>query len=103
PIPAPMPPRTTAPTPAPPLQPELTSGQGKRIYHLTESGELACELDQRLEQLGYELELLESSDELKEVLGALTPNLVIVDAEFQSSLESIASVLRTARLRASDP
>lgn len=96
-----------APTPArptsSPAQPALVSGAGKRLYHLTESGELACELDQRLEQLGYELELLESAEELKEVLGALTPNLVIVDAEFQDALESIGAVLRTARLRASDP
>lgn len=100
------PPARPVPPPAPtspPPQPALVSGAGKRLYHLTESGELACELDQRLEQLGYELELLESADELKEVLGALTPNLVIVDAEFQGELESIGTVLRTARLRASDP
>ena len=100
------PPARPAPPPAPaaaPAQPALVSGAGKRLYHLTESGELACELDQRLEQLGYELELLESAGELKEVLGALTPNLVIVDAEFGDALESIGAVLRTARLRASDP
>src|SRR5690606_12720050 len=46
---------------------------------------------------------LESAEELKEVLGALTPNLVIVDAQFKASLESIGSVLRTARQRSSDP
>lgn len=102
PVPAPATP-TPAVQPASAAQPSLVSGAGQRIYHLTESGELACELDQRLEQLNYELELLESSEELKEVLGALTPNLVIVDAEFQSALESIGSVLRTARLRATDP
>ncbi|NLB14426.1 MAG: hypothetical protein GX826_10490 [Gammaproteobacteria bacterium] len=100
----PAPPATApAPTPAAPLEPELVSGAGKRIYHLTESGELAVELDQRLEQLGYELELLENAEELKEVLGALTPNIVLVDAEFQDELESIGAVLRTARMRASNP
>lgn len=100
----PAPPATApAPTPAAALEPELVSGAGKRIYHLTESGELAVELDQRLEQLGYELELLENAEELKEVLGALTPNIVLVDAEFQDELESIGAVLRTARMRASNP
>ena len=64
---------------------------------------MACELDQRLEQLDYELELLDSADELKEILGALTPHLVIVDTEFKSSLESIGAALRVARQRSSDP
>lgn len=92
-----------APRPAPTARPALLAGVGKRIYHLTESDDLACELDQRLEQLEYELELLESAEELNEVLGALTPNLVIVDAQFKPSLESIGAVLRIARQRSSDP
>lgn len=101
--PTPPPPRP-APAPAPAAtRPALSSGAGLRIYHLTESDDLACELDQRLEQLEYELELLESAEELTEVLGALTPNLVIVDAQFKDSLESIGTVLRVARQRSSDP
>lgn len=108
----PAPPRThepispvhgAVPSRAPTPLPALLSGAGKRIYHLTESDDLACELDQRLEQLEYELELLESPEELNEVLGALTPNLVIVDAQFRSSLEGIGAVLRVARQRSSEP
>lgn len=101
------PPRATPPAKAPPAQPpaqpKLLSGSGQRIYHLTESDDLACELDQRLEQLGYELELLDSAEELNEVLGALTPNLILVDMQFQPELEGIGAVLRVARQRASDP
>ena len=92
-----------APSRAPMTRPALLAGAGKRIYHLTESDDLACELDQRLEQLEYELELLESAEELNEVLGALTPDLVIVDAQFKPSLESIGAALRIARQRSSNP
>ncbi|MCB1567870.1 MAG: response regulator, partial [Xanthomonadales bacterium] len=93
-----------APMPAPvPVAATMRSGAGQRIYHLTDSNDLACELDQRLEQLDYELELLESAEELQEVLGALTPNLVLVDAPFRQDLTDIGSALRVARQRSSDP
>jgi PleD family two-component response regulator/EAL domain-containing protein (putative c-di-GMP-specific phosphodiesterase class I) len=84
-------------------RPTLVSGVGTRIYHLTASGTLAIELDQRLEALGYELELLENADELGEVLGALTPDIVIIDAEFEADLEVLAGALRTARQKANGP
>lgn len=97
-------PKPAAVTPRPaPARAELRSGEGKRIYHLTDSNDLACELDQRLEGLNYELELLESADELQEVLGALLPNLVLVDAPFKSDLEMIGNALRVARQRGTDP
>jgi diguanylate cyclase (GGDEF)-like protein len=76
-----------------------SAGSGRRIYHLTDGGELACELDQKLEALGYELELLESSAELKEILNALAPDLVIVDAAFMSDIEGVGAVLRATRER----
>lgn len=107
--PVPVPPQPAARRPSPagaraePVAPKLVSGAGTRIYHLTESDDLACELDQRLEQLDYELELLDNAEELKEVLGALTPNLVVVDAQFKASLPSIGKVLQVARQRSSDP
>ncbi len=104
---APVPPRRpVAPAVAvraEPLRPKLKSGTGSRIYHLTESDDLACELDQRLEQLEYELELLDNAEELREILGALTPNLVLVDAQFKQELPSIGEVLQIARKRSSDP
>jgi diguanylate cyclase (GGDEF)-like protein len=88
--PAAAPAKPAAPTPSKPAA---------RIYHLSAAGALSLELDQKLETLGYELELLESGDELKEVLTALAPDLVIVDAEFAGELEAIGAVLRITRER----
>lgn len=94
PAPAPVAPARPARAPAP------ASGSGKgRIYHLSDSGRLAVELDQRLETLGYELELLGDSDELKDLLGALTPDAVLVDAAFIGEIESIGAVLQQSRDR----
>ena len=72
---------------------------GLSIYHLTDADGLALEVDQRLETLGAEVELLESAEELKEILGALAPDLVLVGAGFQHSLEDIGVVLRATRER----
>jgi diguanylate cyclase (GGDEF)-like protein len=83
--------RSATPTPRP--------GGGRRIYHLTDGGELACELDQRLEAQGYELELLEAPSELKEILNALAPDLVIVDAAYMNDIEGVGAVLRATRER----
>nr|WP_225444378.1 EAL domain-containing protein [Pseudomarimonas arenosa] len=49
--------------------------------------------------MGYELELLENAAELKEILTALAPDLVVVDAEFLGDLESVGAVLRVTRER----
>jgi diguanylate cyclase (GGDEF)-like protein len=71
----------------------------QRLYHLTDSSPLAVLLDQRLEALGYELELIDSSHELKEILTALAPDAVIVDAAFLPEIESLGAVLRSTRER----
>lgn len=84
--------------PAPP--PATISAQaGGRIYHLSDSSALSVELDQQLETAGFELELLETTDELKEVLAALPPDLILVDAGFVGDLEAIGPVLRSTRER----
>lgn len=70
-----------------------------RLYHLSDSSALAVELNQRLEALGYELELIDDADELKEILTALAPDLVIVGAAFMADLESIGAALRSTRER----
>ena len=88
--PAPPPPRPVAP-PAP--------VDGLRVYHLTEHGPLSLELDQRMEALGYEVELLESAEELHELLGALPAHLVLVDAAFAEQLEGVGETVRQARER----
>jgi diguanylate cyclase (GGDEF)-like protein len=73
----------------------------RRAYHLTDGNPLATELDQRLEQQGFQVDILEDADEVREMIRALTPNLVIVDAAFIEELDAIGQSVRLARSRAS--
>ncbi len=88
--------RTAAPMPAREGKPRRAPA---RIYHLSDGSALAVELDQRLETLGDEIEILQDGDELKEVLTALAPDLIVVGAGFVDQLESIGTVLRSTRER----
>ena len=99
--------RPAAPSPAPPrprTEPEpatapATVGAGIRIYHLTDHGPLSIELDQRMEAQGYEVELLDTADELSELLGALPCQVALVDAAFSDQLEAIGQAVRETRER----
>lgn len=84
-----------------PRPPPASAGIGarRRIYHLSDSNRISIELDQRLEALGYELELVDSGDELKDLLGAIAPDAVVVDATFIDELESIGAALQQTRER----
>jgi diguanylate cyclase (GGDEF)-like protein len=90
-----------SPPPAPVVEPPKRPHH--RLYHLTDSSPLAVELDQRLEASGYELELLDSGEELREILSALAPDAVIVDAAFANALEELGPTLRAARERSGAP
>jgi PleD family two-component response regulator/EAL domain-containing protein (putative c-di-GMP-specific phosphodiesterase class I) len=82
---------------------KLTVPSNFRIYHLSGMDTVSVELDQRLEAQGIEVEILEDAAELAELLGALPPNLVLVDAEFSGLLESIGEMARQARHRQKQP
>ncbi|MFA5684317.1 MAG: EAL domain-containing protein [Lysobacteraceae bacterium] len=102
PAPAPTPATLPSAAPAPAVAADLpvaAAPVGGRIYHLSDASALSVELDQRLEVLGYELELLDDEEELKEILTALAPDLVLVDAGFIHELEGIGAVLRSTRER----
>lgn len=93
-----------APTPPPRQAPVMTESSpspvtGVRVYHLTDHGPLSLELDQRMEALGYEVELLADAEELQELLGALPAHLALVDAAFSDQLEAIGQTVRTASER----
>jgi diguanylate cyclase (GGDEF)-like protein len=90
------PPKPASGKPAPTAPAARSSA---RIYHLSDGSALAVDLDQRLETLGHEIEILEDADELREVLTALAPDLVVVDAGFAEHLERIGAVLRSTRER----
>jgi diguanylate cyclase (GGDEF)-like protein len=69
----------------------------KRAYHLTQGGPVYSELGPCLEAEGAELEILDSADELIELLGALPPELVIVDAGFIEDIERIGKAVQKVR------
>lgn len=94
--------RPAAPAPAPAVSPAAVLA-GVRVYHLTEHGELSLELDQRLEAAGCEVELLETAEELAELLGALPARLALVDAAFSDQLDAIGAAVRASRERSGGP
>lgn len=97
-------PRPTTPRPQVPAMTETAHDvTGVRVYHLTEHGPLSLELDQRMEAAGYEVELLESAEELSELLGALPARLALVDAGFSDQLDEIGATVRAARELSSQP
>lgn len=98
-IPATRPTSATSPPPPQPATAITPASHHHRIYHLSDANEVSLALDQRMEHLGYELELLESDEELREVLAALPPDLVLVDATFSDHLEAIGEVLQATRKR----
>jgi PleD family two-component response regulator/EAL domain-containing protein (putative c-di-GMP-specific phosphodiesterase class I) len=96
------PPVAAAVVPAEPAKAEnirLVLPENFRIYHLSGLDTVSVELDQRLESQGVDVEILEDAAELAELLSALPPNLVLVDAEFSAQLESIGELARQARTR----
>lgn len=109
--PAALPPIAKAPVPAPPAPapaaPAAVSAaaprraEPRKVYHLSDGNPLACEVDQKIEAAGYELTLLDSVAELKEVLAAFAPHLVVVDAPFQDALENVGELVKGARSRLS--
>ena len=102
---APVPVRAQVPAVAPPVAAPAGSGarraEPRKVYHLSDGNPLACEVDQKIEAAGYELTLLDSVAELKEVLAAFAPHLVVVDAPFQDALEAIGEMIKAARNRLS--
>ena len=67
--------------------------RNQRIYHLTRHGTLAQEIHLQLEQAGVDLELLESVDELSELLQALPADLLLIDAEFADDVLRIGGMI----------
>jgi len=80
--------------------PVARPGEQRKVYHLSDGNALASELDQKLDTLGgYELTILDNIEHLREILSAFPPHLVIVDAPFENSLESIGALIKTMRAR----
>jgi diguanylate cyclase (GGDEF)-like protein len=76
-----------------------TANGQRKVFHLSDGNPLACELDQKLEGAGYELTILDSVDELTEVLATFAPHLVVVDAPFLVELDRIGASVKLARAK----
>lgn len=76
-----------------------TGFRNQRIYHLTRHGTLAQEIHLQLEQAGVDLELLDSVDELAELLQALPADLLLIDAEFALDVLRLGGMIGDYRRR----
>ena len=74
----------------------------KTAYHLGRGAPPAAEVDRYLAAQGYELTSFDSVDELKELLVALPPHLVAVDAAFEDALDEIGALVKRARAEVSE-
>jgi len=77
---APMPAAAPVPAAVPVVAtttPPPRHAETRKVYHLSDGNPLACEVDQKIEASGYELTLLDSVAELKEMLAAFAPHLVV--------------------------
>ncbi|HEY2344636.1 MAG TPA: EAL domain-containing protein [Xanthomonadaceae bacterium] len=77
------------------------SGIARRIYQLSDGNAFAYELAQHLEGEGFEVEPVETVDELSELLMSLSPHLVLVDASRMTDLTAVGTARRDAQQRGS--
>ena len=71
----------------------------KRVFYLADISPFARELCAELNRSGCHVERQESPEELKEVLGSLAPDLVLVDAVFFEEIEHLGEFIRRVRAR----
>lgn len=72
-----------------------------RIFYLSDIAPFGRELTQSLGQLGYAVDRLESPEELKEMLGSLAPDLIVIDGGFFEQIEHLGEFVKRVRLRVS--
>ncbi len=72
-----------------------------RIFYLSDIAPFGRELTQSLGQLGYAVDRLESAEELKEMLGSLAPDLIVIDGGFFDQIEHLGEFVKRVRQRVS--
>lgn len=92
------------PEPAPPVAEDSTDkpaprARTGRIFYLADIAPFGRELSHGLGQLGYAVERLESPEELKEMLGSLAPDLILIDAAFFDEIEHLGEFVKRVRQR----
>ncbi len=94
------------PTDSPPMQAAdaaVPDAKHQRIYHLTDYDGLSIKLDQMLEKAGFDIELLSSETELKELLQALPADMILVDAGYERHAEAINGIIVQYKKATSKP
>lgn len=88
-------------TPQPHQSPEKEASRARtgRIFYLADIAPFARELTQGLGQLGYAVDRLESPEELKEMLGSLAPDMILIDAAFFDQIEHLGEFVKRVRQR----
>ena len=82
--------------------PARIAASRKTAYHLSRSEPPAADIDRYLGTQGYELSTFDSVDELKELLVALPPHLVVIDAAFENALDEVGALVKRARAEVSE-
>src|SRR5262249_47504539 len=107
--PSPIAPAHVAAAPAPLVEstptavPARSSAPARKMaYHLSRGEPPAAEIDRYLAEQGYDLNTFDGTDELKELLVALPPHLVVVDAAFEIALDEIGALVKRARAEVSE-
>jgi diguanylate cyclase (GGDEF)-like protein len=86
---------------APPVEKPVTRPRTGRIFYLSDITPFGRELTQALGQLGYAVDRLESPEELKEMLGSLAPDLIVIDGSFFDQIEHLGEFVKRVRQRVS--
>ena len=86
---------------APQVEKASTRPRTGRIFYLSDIAPFGRELTQSLGQLGYAVDRLENPEELKEMLGSLAPDLIVIDSAFFDQIEHLGEFVKRVRQRVS--
>jgi diguanylate cyclase (GGDEF)-like protein len=76
-------------------------GRGGRVFYLSDIAPFGRELTQALAAMGYVVDRLDSAEELKEVLGSIAPDLILLDAGYFEQIEHLGEFVKRVRQRIS--
>ncbi len=72
-----------------------------RVFYLSDIAPFGRELSQQVGSFGFVVDRLESPEELKEMLGSLAPDLIVIDAGFFDQVEHLGEFVKRVRQRVS--
>ncbi len=70
-----------------------------RVFYLSDIAPFGRELSAQVTGFGYVVERLESPEELKEMLGSLAPDLIVIDSGFFDQIEHLGEFVKRVRQR----